>query len=72
MTLDFSASDQIGIQIDNSMFSGLNDAVISKEGFQIGGSTVITTNGGRVYIKGIGAALSSQGGINWGILEQVI
>lgn len=66
VTLDFSASDQIGIQIDNSMFSGLNDAAISKEGCQIGGSTVITTNGGRVYIKGIGAALSSQGGIQLG------
>lgn len=61
--LDFSSSDQIGIRIDNSQYPGLTNAVISTEGFQVGGCKVITTNGGKLNIKGIGSTLSNQGGI---------
>lgn len=62
---DFSGADQIGFNITND-FTALPLGVLSAYPFQAGGRTVLTSTGGSVFIKGIGAATSGQSGIQIG------
>lgn len=66
VSYDFSSKDQIGFEINNT-FAGLTNNLLT--GFvpsQTGGNKTITSSSGKIYIKGIGLATATQGGIQLG------